>query len=105
MLQTGRTPHPVYIPTGQVRRLCNLLSRKEAVAGKQRQWLLRARAHLEAAGYKVSMHVAGAEAYRGSGVAAGNLARRELYEVVRGNCTGAHGASSLCAVFLYKRPV
>ena len=52
-LQTGLTPHPVYIPTGHVRRLRNLLSRREAVAREQRRWLLRARAHLEAAGYKV----------------------------------------------------
>ena len=49
-LQTGMTPHPVYIPTGHVRRLRNLLSRREAVAREQRRWLLRARAHLEVAG-------------------------------------------------------
>ena len=52
-LQTGMTPHPAYIPTGHLQRLRNLLSRREAVAREQRRWLLRARAHLEAAGYKV----------------------------------------------------
>ncbi len=52
-LQTGKTPHPVYIPTGQVRRLRNLLSRREAVAKEQRRWLLRARAQREGQGYKV----------------------------------------------------
>jgi len=52
VVQTGMAPHPVYIPTGQVRRLRTLLSRRASLVKERRRWLGRARAHLHAAGYK-----------------------------------------------------
>jgi len=51
-LQTGMTPHPVYIPTGEVRELRALLSRRAALVTERRRWLLRARSYLQAAGHK-----------------------------------------------------
>jgi transposase len=50
-LQSGMTPHPVYIPTGQVRRLRALLSQRDAVVTERKRWLLRARSYLRAAGF------------------------------------------------------
>jgi hypothetical protein len=50
ILQTGMMPHPVYIPTGEIRELRGLLSRRVAIVGERKRWLLRARSHLEAAG-------------------------------------------------------
>jgi transposase len=54
-LQTGMTPHPVYIPTGTVRLLRSLLSQRQALLVERRRWLARARAHLQAAGYKTKI--------------------------------------------------
>lgn len=42
-LQTGMTPHPVYIPTGQVRKLRMLLSQRDALNCEQKRWLFRAK--------------------------------------------------------------
>jgi transposase len=42
-LQTGMTPTPVYLPTGEVRELRALLSRRAAVVTERTRWLLRAR--------------------------------------------------------------
>lgn len=53
-LQTGMTPHPVYIPTGQVRRLRGLVSQRQALVVERRRWLSRARSQLQAAGHPVS---------------------------------------------------
>lgn len=50
ILQTGMTPSPVYIPTGEIRQLRALLSRRQAIVSDRKGWLLRARSHLEAAG-------------------------------------------------------
>lgn len=50
-MQTGMTPTPVYIPTGEVRQLRALLSRREALSTERTRWLLRARSYLQAAGY------------------------------------------------------
>ena len=50
-LQTGMTPTEVYIPTGAVRRLRSLCSRRAGVVAERKRWLLRARSHLQAAGY------------------------------------------------------
>jgi transposase len=50
-LQTGMTPTPVYIPTGEVRQLRALLSRRQALTSERTRWLLRARSYLQAAGY------------------------------------------------------
>ncbi len=52
-LQTGMTPHPVYIPSGEVRVLRQLLSQREAVIGDQKRWLLRAKTLLRASGLLV----------------------------------------------------
>lgn len=52
-LQTGMTPHPVYVPDVSVRQLRSLLSQREAVAGERRRWLLRARSYLRGAGYQL----------------------------------------------------
>jgi transposase len=51
-LQSGMMPHPVYIPTGEVRLLRSLLSQREALVVERRRWLSRARSYLQAAGYK-----------------------------------------------------
>jgi len=51
-LQTGMMPHPVYIPTDEVRRLRGLLARREALVRDRRRWVVRARTHLRAAGLK-----------------------------------------------------
>src|SRR5512139_2718504 len=50
-LQTGMTPHPVYIPTGEVRSLRTLLSRRTALMRERRNWLLRAHSYLQASGH------------------------------------------------------
>lgn len=52
-LQTGMMPHPVYIPTGPVRRLRQLLSRRGALIREQKRWLLRAKTCVRAAGHKL----------------------------------------------------
>lgn len=52
-LGTGMMPHPVYIPSGAVRRLRSLLSRRAAIAAERKRWLLRARAYLRAGGYRL----------------------------------------------------
>jgi transposase len=49
-LQSGMMPHPVYIPTGAVRRLRGLLSQRDAIVTERKRWLLRARSYLRAAG-------------------------------------------------------
>ena len=51
-LQTGMMPHPVYIPTGEVRILRSMLSQRQALVTERRRWLSRARSYLQAAGYK-----------------------------------------------------
>jgi transposase len=50
-LQSGMTPTPVYIPTGEVRQLRALLSRRQALVSERTRWLLRSRSFLQAAGY------------------------------------------------------
>lgn len=50
-LQTGMTPTPVYMPTGEVRQLRALLSRRDALQGERTRWRLRSRTFLLAAGY------------------------------------------------------
>ncbi|MFC1642927.1 IS110 family transposase [Myxococcota bacterium] len=51
-LQTGMMPHPVYIPTGEVRELRALLSRRSALVEEHTRWLSRVRCRLQAAGYQ-----------------------------------------------------
>lgn len=49
-LCTGMMPTPVYMPTGEVRELRALLSRRRAIATERTRWLVRARSHLQAWG-------------------------------------------------------
>lgn len=53
-LQTGMTPHPVYIPCGDVRLLRRLLARRRMVMRDRKSWQYRARAFLRSEGVKVS---------------------------------------------------
>ena len=53
-LQTGMMPHPVHIPTTEVRRLRSLLAQRRAIAGERKRWMLRARSHLRAVGTPVA---------------------------------------------------
>ena len=53
-LQTGMMPHPVHIPTAEVRRLRSLLTQRQALATERKRWLLRARSHLRACGVIVA---------------------------------------------------
>jgi transposase len=49
-LQTGMMPHPVHIPTTDIRRLRSLLAQRVAIAEERKRWMLRARSHLRAIG-------------------------------------------------------
>ena len=49
-LQTGMTPHAVYVPDPAVRRLRSLLSQRNAVRGERMRWSLRARSYLRSTG-------------------------------------------------------
>jgi transposase len=52
-LQTGMHPHPVYIPTGEIRELRVLLSRRRVIQIDRNRWQYRARAALRASGYRI----------------------------------------------------
>jgi len=41
-LQTGMMPHPVYIPTAEVRRLRSLLAQRGSIGAERKRWLMRA---------------------------------------------------------------
>jgi transposase len=49
-IQTGMMPHPVYIPTGEIRELRSLLAMRRSLVAQRKQWLLRARGYLRAGG-------------------------------------------------------
>jgi hypothetical protein len=49
-LHSGMYPHPVYIPTGEIRELRAVLSRRRALKAEHNRWGYRARAYLRAAG-------------------------------------------------------
>jgi transposase len=49
-LQSGMHPHPVYIPTGEIRELRAVLSRRRVLHADYQRWRYRARAYLRAAG-------------------------------------------------------
>ncbi|MCP4742178.1 MAG: IS110 family transposase [Actinomycetales bacterium] len=51
-LQTGMTPHPVYLPTGQLRELRRLLHRRRIVQRDRNRWQYRARATLRSVGLR-----------------------------------------------------
>lgn len=52
-LQTGMHPHPVYLPTGEIRELRALLTRRRMIQTDRNRWQYRARCALRASGYKV----------------------------------------------------
>ncbi len=52
-LQTGMTPHPVYVPGGEVRELRRLLARRTMVKRDLKRWQVRARSLLRAHGHRV----------------------------------------------------
>jgi transposase len=52
-LQTGMMPHPVHIPTANVRKLRSLLAQRNALATERKRWLLRARSYLRGVGVLV----------------------------------------------------
>jgi transposase len=51
-IQTGMTPHPVYIPDGDIRALRKLLNRRRVVQRDRNRWQYRARAFLRAEGVR-----------------------------------------------------
>jgi len=51
-LQTGMTPHPVYMPPGEVRELRKLLGRRRMVQRDRNRWQYRARAMLRSHGLR-----------------------------------------------------
>lgn len=51
-LQTGMMPHPVYVPTGEIRELRCLLARRRAIQRDRNRWQYRARAALRAHGHR-----------------------------------------------------
>jgi transposase len=53
-LQTGMMPHPVFIPTGEVRELRGLLAQREAIVADRTRWLVRAKTLLHAKGQGLS---------------------------------------------------
>lgn len=52
-LQAGMHPHPVYLPTGEIRELRALLTRRRMIQTDRNRWQVRARCALRASGYKV----------------------------------------------------
>jgi transposase len=52
-LQTRMHPHPVYLPTGEIRELRALLTRRRMIQTDRNRWQYRARCALRASGYKV----------------------------------------------------
>jgi transposase len=53
-LATGMHPHPVYIPTGEIRDLRMLLTRRRSILVDRNRWQLRARSVLRACGQSAS---------------------------------------------------
>lgn len=52
-LQTGMTPHVVYVPGGEIRELRRLLARRSLLKRDLKRWQVRARALLRAHGHRV----------------------------------------------------
>lgn len=53
-LQSGMYPHPVYIPSGEIRALRALLSQRRALHADYNRWRYRARTYLRAGGYAIA---------------------------------------------------
>src|SRR5215469_948611 len=52
-LGSGMYPQPVYIPTGEIRELRALLSRRQMLQAERNRWQYRARAALRGCGRRV----------------------------------------------------
>jgi transposase len=52
-LASGMYPHPVYIPTGEIRELRALLTRRRMLQAERNRWQYRARAALRASGHRL----------------------------------------------------
>jgi transposase len=57
-LQSGMYPHPVYVPTGEIRDLRALLSQRRVLHADYQSWRYRARAYLRAAGCPAAAGIA-----------------------------------------------
>ena len=57
-LQSGMYPHPVYVPTGEIRELRALLSQRRALHADYQRSRYRARAYLRAAGCPAAAGIA-----------------------------------------------
>jgi transposase len=57
-LQSGMYPHPVYVPTGEIRELRALLSQRRVLHADYQRWRYRARAYLRAAGCPAAAGIA-----------------------------------------------
>ena len=57
-LQSGMYPHPVYVPTGEIRELRAVLSQRRVLHTDYNGWRYRARTYLRAGGYPVAPGVA-----------------------------------------------
>lgn len=57
-LQSGMYPHPVYVPTGEIRELRALLSQRRVLHTDYNRWRHRARTYLRAGGYPAASGVA-----------------------------------------------
>ena len=77
-LQSGMYPHPVYIPTGEIRDLRAMLSRRRALHADHKRWRYRARAYLRAAGCPA-----------GAGIAALRAALARPSAALNGSCADA----------------
>ena len=53
-LQAGMYPHPVYVPTGEIRELRARLSQRRVLHADYNRWRYRARSYLRAGGYPVA---------------------------------------------------
>ena len=53
-LQSGMYPHPVYVPTGEIRELRARLSQRRVLHTDYNRWRYRARTYLRAGGYPVA---------------------------------------------------
>jgi transposase len=64
-LQTGMTPHPVYIPEPKVRRLRQMLALRTSVVRERGRWLVRGRTYLRGMGLQVPSGLRSVAALRG----------------------------------------
>jgi transposase len=81
-LQSGMYPHPVYVPTGEIRELRALLSQRRVLHSDYTRWRYRARTYLRAGGYPVAPGVRALRAALAAGNAAIGSAPSSLTDAV-----------------------